>query len=79
MRDLQAIQASSVRECVEQCAIQRSTGGNCSAISYGSDIGAALKRTGITGNCFLKDQRGAEDQADHSNQQEGAYLMDDDE
>ena len=77
--DIQAVVAYSVRDCIDQCAVQRSSGGKCSAVAYGADVERALRRTGIRGNCFLKDQRGKEDLADHSGQAEAAYLIAEDE
>jgi hypothetical protein len=74
--DIQTVLATSIDACIDSCAAQRFSGGNCSAVSYGANITLALSRGGVPGNCFLKDQRGLVDRKDTSGQEIAAYLID---
>jgi hypothetical protein len=73
--DIEAVIATSMESCIDQCAAySNANGGVCRAVTYGANITRALARGGISGNCFLKTQKGIKDLADGSGQEEGAYL-----
>jgi hypothetical protein len=61
VRDLNTgLVASSIEACIDLCigaAIGSSTSSSCTAVTYGANITLALSRGGITGNCFLKNER----------------------
>ncbi|KIY00508.1 uncharacterized protein Z520_04193 [Fonsecaea multimorphosa CBS 102226] len=73
--DLTAVIAYSIDECIDQCAANNIAGDGCQAVVYGANITLALSRGGIQGNCFLKNDRGAENSVDNSGQVEAAYLL----
>ncbi|OAP58340.1 hypothetical protein AYL99_07430 [Fonsecaea erecta] len=72
--DLDAVIAYSVQSCIDQCVENNLSGGGCQAVVYGANITLALSRSGITGNCFLKNDRGAQNSVDNSGQVEAAYA-----
>jgi len=52
--------ATSIEGCIDACVGNALGGGGCAAVTYDLNITKALSRGGVTGNCFLKDQRAEE-------------------
>lgn len=52
--------ATSIEACIDLCVGAEIGGSTCTAVTYSANITTALDRGGITGNCFLKNQRAEE-------------------
>jgi hypothetical protein len=58
VRDLNTgLVASSIEACIDLCIGAAIGGSTCTSVTYGANITLALSRGGITGNCFLKNER----------------------